>query len=73
MRLFDRPRVRLRAQTMPEITFENAWHLPEESNERAWAEARARAKDAWLAGVELARSGRRRFRRFGRDPVRSLA
>jgi len=72
MRLFDLPRVRLRARTMPEIRFENAWYLPEESNERAWAEARAKAEDAWLAGVELTRSGRRRFRRFGRDPGRPL-
>jgi hypothetical protein len=33
---------------------------------------RAKAEDAWLAGVELTRSGRRRFRRFGRDPRRPL-
>lgn len=29
-------------------------------------------EDAWLAGVELTRSGRQRFRRFGRDPGRPL-
>lgn len=58
---------------MPEIWFENAWYLLEESNERTWAEARAKTEDAWLTGVELARSGRRRFGRFGRDPVRSFA